>query len=37
IKHVYLSLQENSYSKSQLYEYAKEINQELNRSCIILY
>lgn len=37
IKHVYLSLQENSYSKSQLYDYAKQINQALNRDCIILY
>ncbi|EKI6719020.1 DUF3626 domain-containing protein, partial [Salmonella enterica] len=37
IKHVYLSLQESSYSKSQLYDYAKQINQELNRECIILY
>ncbi|EAM2701099.1 DUF3626 domain-containing protein, partial [Salmonella enterica] len=26
IKHVYLSLQENSYSESQLYDYAKQIN-----------
>ncbi|HGB3219747.1 TPA: hypothetical protein ACIVAW_004670, partial [Salmonella enterica subsp. enterica serovar Javiana] len=30
---VYLSLQENSYSKSQLYDYAKQINQALNRDC----
>ncbi|EBL2113125.1 DUF3626 domain-containing protein, partial [Salmonella enterica] len=30
-------LQESSYSKSQLYDYAKQINQELNRECIILY
>ncbi|EGK0846006.1 DUF3626 domain-containing protein, partial [Salmonella enterica] len=37
IKHVYLSLQESSCSKSQLYDYAKQINQELNRECIILY
>ncbi|EDX2584534.1 DUF3626 domain-containing protein, partial [Salmonella enterica subsp. enterica serovar Mbandaka] len=37
IKHVYLSLQENSYSESQLYDYAKLINQALNRDCIILY
>ncbi|HCC0889719.1 TPA: DUF3626 domain-containing protein [Salmonella enterica] len=37
VKHVYLSLQESAYSKSQLYEYAKEINQALNRNCIILY
>ncbi|EBG5999344.1 DUF3626 domain-containing protein, partial [Salmonella enterica subsp. enterica] len=34
---VYLSLQENSYSKTQLYDYARKINQELNRDCIILY
>ncbi|HFW0355539.1 TPA: hypothetical protein ACIASO_004531, partial [Salmonella enterica subsp. enterica serovar Saintpaul] len=27
----------NSYSKSQLYDYAKQINQALNRDCIILY
>ncbi|HFW3836258.1 TPA: hypothetical protein ACO352_004571, partial [Salmonella enterica subsp. enterica serovar Strathcona] len=26
-----------SYSKSQLYDYAKQINQALNRDCIILY
>ncbi|HFS0243093.1 TPA: hypothetical protein ACHYT3_004846, partial [Salmonella enterica] len=25
------------YSKSQLYDYAKQINQALNRDCIILY
>ncbi|HFW0630277.1 TPA: hypothetical protein ACITXK_004540, partial [Salmonella enterica subsp. enterica serovar Saintpaul] len=24
-------------SKSQLYDYAKQINQALNRDCIILY
>lgn len=37
IKHIYLSLQENSYPKTQLYDYVKEINQELKRDCIILY
>ncbi|HGB5044184.1 TPA: hypothetical protein ACIVMK_004956, partial [Salmonella enterica subsp. enterica serovar Birkenhead] len=26
-----------SYSESQLYDYAKQINQALNRDCIILY
>ncbi|MFO9757697.1 hypothetical protein, partial [Salmonella enterica] len=25
---------ENSYSKSQLYDYAKQINQALNRDCM---
>ncbi|HHS5467825.1 TPA: hypothetical protein ACTNQR_004641, partial [Salmonella enterica subsp. enterica serovar Enteritidis] len=27
----------NSYSESQLYDYAKQINLVLNRDCIILY
>ncbi|ASG54599.1 MAG TPA: DUF3626 domain-containing protein [Salmonella bongori] len=37
IKHVYISLQESPYPLVKMQEYARTINEALNRNCIILY